>query len=85
MPVTLLNMGKTKMTTMLTLMLFANGVRASNMQANKEGMIRRESSTSSLSIMSGGEVREASVAPHNKGVSNLQINTTGVMMEAGQL
>ena len=56
MPVTLVNMGKTNMTTMLTLMLFANGVWASNMQANKEGMIRRESSTSSLS-----DVREPGV------------------------
>ena len=61
MPVTLVNMGKTNMTTMLTLMLFANGVWASNMQANKEGMIRRESSTSSLSIMSAGDVSEAGV------------------------
>ena len=85
MLVTSVNMSKTNMTTMLLMMLLANGVRAANMQADKEGMIRRESSTSSLSIMSGGEVREASVAPHNKGVSNLQINTTGVMMEAGNL
>ena len=85
MPVTVVNMGKTNMTMMLTMMLFATGVRASNMQAAKEGMLRRESSTSSLSIMSGGEVSGASVASHNKGVSNLQINTTGVMMEAGQL
>ena len=85
MPVTLVNMGKTNMTTMLTVMLLVSGVMAANVLANKEGMVRRESSTSSLSIMSGGEVREASVAPHNKGVSNLQINTTGVMMEAGNL
>ena len=78
-------MGKTNMTTMLTMMLLATGVRASIMQAHEEGMIRRESSASSLSIMSAGDVREASVVPHNKGVSNLQINTTGMTMEAGNL
>jgi hypothetical protein len=85
MPVTLVNMGKTNMTRMLTMMLFANGVKASNMQANKESMIRRQSSPSSLSIMPDGDVREASVVPHKNGVSILQVNTTGVMMEAGQL
>jgi hypothetical protein len=61
MPVTLVNMSKTNMTTLLTMVLLANGVWAANMQADKEGMIRRESSTSSLSIMSAGDTREAGV------------------------
>jgi hypothetical protein len=82
MPATLVDIGKTNMTRMLTKMLLASGVMAANVLANKEGVIRRESSTSRVSIMSDGHVREASVVPHNHGVSNVQINTTGVMAEA---
>jgi hypothetical protein len=76
-------MGRTNMATTLTMMLLANGVMAGNLHANKEGMIRRESLTSRLSIMSDGQMRQASKVPHNDGVSHVQINTMGVTVEAG--